>query len=72
MADLRMPEVNNFQGAGRLTRDVELTQVGASPKAKLALAISERYKTRDGEKREDTTFVDVEVWKALKPEGENS
>ena len=48
---------------GNLTRDVELRQIGADQSvAKIGLAVNRRFKTRDGEKREEVTFVDCEAW----------
>ena len=48
---------------GNLTRDPELryTQSG-KPIAKLGLAVNRNFKTADGEKREEVTFVDVDVF----------
>ena len=63
MADLRMPDLNKVMLAGRLTRDPELryTPSGVAL-CKLGLAVSRTYKGRDGERKEDTFFVDVTVW----------
>ncbi len=55
--------VNRVTLAGRLTRGVELKQVpGGQQVAKLGLAINRRFKTRDGEQREEVVFVDCEAW----------
>jgi single-strand DNA-binding protein len=63
MADLCMPDFNRVFLAGRLTRDPELKYLpSGSPVCKMGLAADRRYKTRDGEQREDTLFVDVEAW----------
>ena len=61
--DLRMPDLNRVFLSGRLTRDPELryTSQGTAV-CKFGLAVSRNYKTRDGERKEDTTFVNVEVW----------
>lgn len=48
--------------AGNLTRDPELREAGASQVAGFGLAVNRRYKGRDGEMQEETTFVDVEAW----------
>jgi len=63
MADLRMPDINKVILAGRLTRDPELryTPQGTAL-CKLGLAVSRFYKGRDGERKEETTFIDVTVW----------
>lgn len=58
-----MPSVNTVILGGNLTRDPEVryTPQGTAV-AKIGLAINETYRTKDGEKREDTCFVDVEAW----------
>jgi single-strand DNA-binding protein len=63
MSDFRMPDINRVMLAGRLTRDPELryTPQGTAL-CKLGLAVSRTYKGRDGEKKEETLFVDVTVW----------
>ena len=48
---------------GRLTREVELKQIpSGQPVANIGLAINHKFQTRDGDKREETTFVDCEAW----------
>jgi len=49
---------------GNLTRDVELRPVGETQVGNFGLAINNRYRTRSGEDREETTFVDCELWGA--------
>lgn len=58
-----MANVNKVLLIGRLTRDVELryTPSGVAI-CDLGLALNRKYTTKDGEKREETTFVDVSVW----------
>ena len=53
--------LNNWTGAGRLTRDVELrqTQSGKSV-ANFSIAIDRDFARQDGER--DTDFIDVVVW----------
>lgn len=65
MSDLRVPDLNRVFIAGRLTRDPELKYVGGSNTAycRLGMANTRYYKDKNsGERREDTTFVDVTVW----------
>src|SRR3954469_14673093 len=61
-----MPNLNKVMLIGNLTRDPE---VKYTPKgtaiAELGLAINRNYTTDSGEKREETTFVDVEMWGRL-------
>ena len=48
---------------GNLTRDVELKHTPNNQAvAEIGLAVNRRFKTRDGENREETTFVDCEAW----------
>ena len=58
-----MPNQNLVSLIGNITRDIE---VKYTPKGKavctLSLAIDHRYTSESGEKRKDTTFVDVELW----------
>ncbi len=55
--------VNKVFLRGNLTRDVELNNTPSNqPVATFGLAMNRRYKTRDGENREETTFVDCEAW----------
>lgn len=63
MADLRVPDLNHVVIAGRLTRDPDLKYT-ASNRAyvRFGLANTRYYKTKHGEKREDTTFVNATAW----------
>lgn len=58
-----MANLNKVMLIGNCTRDPE---VKYTPKGtavgELGLAINNTYKTASGEKREETTFVDVELW----------
>ena len=55
--------VNRVMLAGNLTRDIELKQTPSDQAvATIGLAVNRRYKTRDGEQREETTFIDCEAW----------
>jgi len=47
--------------AGNLTKDPEVRIVGKSTVANFGLAINRKFKSGD-EKREESTFVDVECW----------
>ena len=58
-----MPNLNKVMLMGNLTRDIELRYTPSNqPVANLGLAINRQYQTREGEKREETTFVDCEAW----------
>lgn len=58
-----MPDYNKVLLMGRLTRDVELKFTpGNQAVAKIGLAVNHRYKTKEGEAKEDVTFVDCEAW----------
>ncbi len=58
-----MPNLNKVMLIGNLTRDPE---VKYTPKgtaiAEIGLAVNRSYTTEQGEKREETTFVDIEMW----------
>lgn len=58
-----MANVNKVILIGNVTRDIELkhTTKGTAV-ASASLALNRSYKTEQGEKHEETTFVDVEFW----------
>jgi single-strand DNA-binding protein len=58
-----MASLNRIFLIGRLTRDPELRYLpNGTPKAELRLATSRQYKDKNGDKQEDTCYVDVVVW----------
>lgn len=58
-----MASFNQVILLGNLTRDVELRQTPSNqPVANIGLAMNRQYQTREGERREETTFVDCEAW----------
>ncbi|MBX7257274.1 MAG: single-stranded DNA-binding protein [Candidatus Hydrogenedentes bacterium] len=62
MSDLRMPSLNKVLLAGRLTRDPELRSLPSGMSiCKLGLAVS-RFYTKDGERKEETLFINVTTW----------
>lgn len=66
MSDLRMPDLNKVFLAGRLTRDPELRYIqSGSAVCKMGLAVSRKYRTQDGEQREETLFINVTAWRKL-------
>lgn len=57
-----MANVNKVILIGNLTR-VELKQLpSGNPVAQIGLAINREWKDKDGEKKEEVTFVDCEAW----------
>ena len=54
--------VNKVMLMGNLTRDVELKRAGDTPLAVFGIAVNRKFKTKAGEQREETTFVDCEAW----------
>lgn len=63
MSDLRVPDLNRVFLAGRLTRDPELRYLPSGlAVCKLSVANSRYYKSKEGDRREETVFVDVTVW----------
>jgi single-strand DNA-binding protein len=61
-----MASLNKVMIIGNLTKDPEIsyTPRGAAV-ATLGIAINRSYTTESGERKEDTTFVDVELWNKL-------
>jgi single-strand DNA-binding protein len=58
-----MPQMNKVFLMGNLTRDPELRRLpSGTAVAELGLALNRTYTSKDGEKREEVTFVDVTVW----------
>ncbi len=48
---------------GNLTRDPEVKYTtGNNAVANIGLAVNRRFRTQDGQTREETTFVDCEAW----------
>ncbi len=63
MSDLRMPDLNKVFLAGRLTRDPELRYLPSGMAVcKMGLAVSRFFKNKDGERQEDTLFINVTTW----------
>lgn len=58
-----MPNYNKVLLMGNVTRDIELKHTASNQAvATIGLAVNRRYKTKEGEDREDVTFVDCEAW----------
>lgn len=58
-----MANFNKVILMGNLTRDVEVRHTaGNSAVANFGLAMNRRWKTPEGEQRDETTFVDCEAW----------
>lgn len=54
--------LNKVTIAGNLTRDPQTRTAGNSVVAVFGLAVNRRWRDRDGNNQEETTFVDVECW----------
>ncbi|TVQ50879.1 MAG: single-stranded DNA-binding protein [Phycisphaerales bacterium] len=58
-----MANYNKVFLMGNLTRDIELKHTPSNQAvANIGLAVNRRYRTKEGENREETTFVDCEAW----------
>jgi single-strand DNA-binding protein len=58
-----MANLNKVMLIGNLTRDPELKYTpGQQAVCEVGLAVNRKYRTKDGEDREETTFVDCEAW----------
>ena len=63
MGDLKIPDLNQVMIAGRLTSDPELKYTsGGQAYVKVGVASSRYFKDKAGQRKEETTFVDVTVW----------
>ena len=73
MSDLKLPDLNRVFLAGRLTRSPELKFIpSGTAVCELGLAVSRKYRTKDGEQKEDVVFVNVTCWgKTAEYVGEN-
>ena len=61
-----MPALNRVQLIGRLGRDPESKFTPTGKKvAHFSVAVSNRWKSRDGEAKESTEWVNVEAWDRL-------
>ncbi len=58
-----MANLNKVMLIGNLTRDPELKYTpGNQAVCEVGLAVNRKYRTKEGEEREETTFVDCEAW----------
>ena len=58
-----MASLNRVILMGNLTRDPELRYIpSGTAVASFGLAMNRVYTTQDGERKEDTCFVDIDVW----------
>jgi single-strand DNA-binding protein len=54
--------MNKVFFSGNTTREVETRVVGDTTVASVGIAVNKTYKTRDGEKKEQVDFFDLEAW----------
>jgi single-strand DNA-binding protein len=60
---MSMASYNKVLLMGNLTRDVQLKSTsGGQSVAEIGLALNRKYKTKDGQDREEVTYVDCECW----------
>ena len=58
-----MASYNKVLLMGNLTRDIELKSTASGQSvANLGLAVNRRFRTQDGDNREEVTYVDCEAW----------
>jgi len=61
-----MASLNKVMLIGNCTRDPEIRYTPkGTPIVELGIAVNRRYTAENGEKREETTFVDVTLWSRL-------
>lgn len=64
MSDLKPPDINDVTIAGRLTRDPELRYLNSGDAVcNIAVAVSRKFKGRDGQTREESLFVNCVCWR---------
>lgn len=49
-------------GIARLTRDPEIKQAGNSSVCKFGVVSSQKFKSKNGERKEKSAFFDIEAW----------
>jgi len=55
--------MNRIFELGNITRDPVVKELDGDAKVcKFGLAVNKKYKTKSGEKKEETMFIDVECW----------
>ena len=58
-----MASYNKVLIMGNLTRDPELKQTPSNQSvAQIGIAVNRKFKSREGDLKEETTFVDCEAW----------
>lgn len=58
-----MASYNKVLLMGNLTRDIEVRHLPSGQAvANIGLAVNRRYKTNEGEQREEVTYIDCEAW----------
>ncbi len=63
MSQFSMIEINRVALTGRLTRDPELRYTGSgTPVLTLRIACGRKFRTKAGETKEETLFIDVVAW----------
>ena len=63
MSDVRVPDLNTIVIAGRLTRDPELKYISSGKAVcTIDIANSRYYKDKNGEKQEETMFIQATLW----------
>ena len=60
-----MASLNKVMVIGNLGRDPEARTVGESKVVSFSLAVKERFKSRDGQSKETTEWVNIVVWNRL-------
>ena len=57
-----MASYNKVILMGNLTRDVQLKHTASQAVADISIAVNRKFKTKDGQDREEVTYVDCECW----------
>ena len=58
-----MPSLNKVMLMGNLTKDAELRYLpGGQAVLEFRLAVTRKFRTQQGEDKEETCFIDVNLW----------
>ncbi|MCK5020648.1 MAG: single-stranded DNA-binding protein [Candidatus Peribacteraceae bacterium] len=60
-----MAALNKFTGIGNLGKDPEIRMAGTAKVASFSVAITEKFKNREGVMQEETEWVNVVFWNKL-------
>ena len=60
--EINMANFNKVIVAGNLVSDPEVKTIGDSSVVRFRIAINRKFTTKSGEKKEESTYIDAEMW----------